>query len=93
MAVILQSSTLRKGSLRAAKTKMVRKSAGCMGLVKGPHLDLNRAPYCLYGVKYIDPVPPAHLACGSHLDLGRALYCVHGVKYIDLVSLGVFPGA
>ena len=23
----------------------------------GSHLDLIRAPYALYGVKYIDPVP------------------------------------
>ena len=26
------------------------------------HLDLGRVPYVLYGVKYIDPVSPAHFS-------------------------------
>ena len=62
----------------------------------GSHLDLIRAPYGLYGVKYIDLVSlrrnigggrPVLQASGAHLDLGRAPYGLYGVKYIDLVSL------
>ena len=55
----------------------------------GPHLDLSRAPYVLYGVKYIDLVSLASAqASDPHLDLSRAPYVLYGVKYIDLVSLG-----
>ena len=44
----------------------------------GSHLDLNRVPYCLYGVKYIDPVslapvsgrrPPALVCRGQRSRL------------------------
>ena len=57
------------------------------------HLDLGRAPYDLYGVKYIDLVSLSlkkHEASGSHLGLGRAPYVLYGVKYIDLVPLAPF---
>ena len=62
----------------------------------GPHLDLIRAPYVLYGVLYIDPVS---LPCtfqgkrhsvATHLDLSRAPYVLYGVEYIDPVSLVCF---
>ena len=45
-------------------------------------------PYSLYGVKYIDPVPPAvSAASDSQPDLERVPYVLYEVKYIDLVSL------
>ena len=44
----------------------------------GAHLDLDRAPYALYGVKYIDLVS---------LDLDRARYVLCRVNYMRLVSL------
>ena len=50
------------------------------------HLDLSRAPYVLYGVKYIDLVSLGANASDPHLDLGRAPYVLYGVKYIDPVS-------
>ena len=40
-------------------------------LVRVPHLDLNRAPYGLYGVKYIGLVPLG----ATHLDLDHAPIC------------------
>ena len=63
----------------------------------GSHLDLDRVPYVLYGVKYIGlvslacpPTDSARTLCwsasGSHLDLDRAPYVLYGVKHIDLVS-------
>ena len=64
--------------------------------VSGAHLDLDHAPYVLYGAKYIDLVAlwceilgsrAVLSASGSHLDLGRAPYALYGAKYIDLVSL------
>ena len=65
------------------------------------HPDLGRAPYALYGVKYIDLVSPALFpghgikpenetwrpAGACYLDLMRASYVVYGIKYVDLVSL------
>ena len=63
-------------------------------LASASHLDLSRAPYVLYGVKYIDLVSLGEitgcrlpLASASHLDLSRAPYVLYGFKYIDLVSL------
>ena len=65
-----------------------------------------RAPYVVYGVKYIDPVSlmrplkagvMSQSTTNYNLDLGRAPYVVYGVKYIDPVSLmrplkaGVMP--
>ena len=66
-------------------------------------LDLGRAPYVLYGVKYIDLVSLAvftrryyevatakrmsQSTTNYNLDLGRAPYVLYGVKYIELVSL------
>ena len=41
----------------------------------GAHLDLGRAPYVSYGVKYIDLVSlelKMLLACCAHLDVSRA---------------------
>ena len=69
----------------------------------GAHLDLSRAPYVLYGVKYIGLVSLAPInylvsvfgnprAEGSYLDLSRAPYGLYGVKYIDLVSHALFAG-
>ena len=61
------------------------------GGVSGSRLDLIRAPYVLYGVKYIDLVSLQLLnASGSHLHLIRAPYVLYGVKYIDLVSFCAF---
>ena len=66
---------------KKAKTKRGRE-------VSDSRLDLIRAPYVLYGVKYIDPVSlQLPNTSASHLDLGRAPYVLYGVKYIDLVSL------
>ena len=59
-----------------------------MAVASDSHLDLDRAPYVLYGAKYIGPVslaPPPH-ASDSHLDLDRAPYAVYSVKYIDPVA-------
>ena len=67
----------------------------------GSHLDLSRAPYVLYGVKYIDPATLCVFAghgfdstrnrvadCAQVcLDLNRAPCIVYGVEYISLVSL------
>ena len=57
---------------------------------------MGRAPYVLYGAKYIDLVSLSlkkNEASGSHLDLGRAPYVLYGVlygvNYIDLVSLSL----
>ena len=65
--------------------------------------DLGRAPYGLYGVKYIGPVslapfPFLELEGPKRpnlepLDLGRAPFVLYEVEYIDLVSLSPFPGA
>ena len=47
------------------------------------HLDLRRAPYVLYGVKYIDLVSLSlkkHVASDSRLDLRRAPYVLYGVN-------------
>ena len=60
-----------------------------------PHLDLIRAPYLLYGVKYIDLVSlwrhgaERDMDNGSQFDLIRAPYCygLYGVKCIDAVWL------
>ena len=43
------------------------------------HLDLSRAPYVVYGAKYIDPV-------------SLAPFVVYGAKYVDPVSLALLPG-
>ena len=60
---------------------------------------MGRAPYVLYGVKYVDLVSlevklyeimggrAVLQASDPYLDLGRAPYGLYGVKYIDLVSL------
>ena len=54
-------------------------------------LDLGRASYVSYGVKYIGLVSltPAHASQAhiTNLDLGRAPYVSYGVKYVGLVSL------
>ena len=68
----------------------------------GARLDLSRAPYALYGVKYIELVSlaPRQADCDylsavndSHLDLCRApcYYVLYAVKYIALVSLARIP--
>ena len=71
-------------------------------LVSDSYLDLSRAPYALYGVKYIDLVSPLVKLCelmrrraglqasDPHLDLIRAPYVLYGVKYIDSVSLDLW---
>ena len=49
------------------------------------HLDLGRASYVLYGVKYIGLVSVAQKmlpASDSHFDFGRASYVLYGVKYM-----------
>ena len=53
---------------------------------------MSRAPYVLYGVKYIDLVSLGANASGAHLDLSRAPYVLYGVKCIDLVSLAPNDG-
>ena len=57
----------------------------------GPHLDLSRAPYALYGVKYIDAETlQLPNASGPRLDLSRAPYVLYGVEYLDVVSPAPF---
>ena len=75
-----------------------------VGQASDSHLDLGRAPYALYGVKYIDLVSPVVKLCelmrrravlqasDPHLDLGRALYGLYGARYIDPVSIAPFSG-
>ena len=51
----------------------IRAEGGTKFLVRCSYLDLDRAPYALYGVKYIDPVPlphPFQVRC-SYLEI----YC------------------
>ena len=60
------------------------------------NLDLIRAPYALYGVKYTDLVSLtpfqvcARRMAEANLDLIRVPYALYGVKYTDLVSLTAF---
>ena len=58
---------------------------GSEGPVRGSHIEFSRAPYVLYGVRYIDLVALTMPASDSHLDFSRAPYGVYGGTYIDLV--------
>ena len=61
----------------------------CPRQASGSHLDLDHAPYVLYGVINILAQLPLRSSqtSGSDLDLIRAPYGLYGVKYIALVSL------
>ena len=48
----------------------------------GPHLDLSRAPYIVYGVKYIDPV-----SLGAGAGVGQVL----GVRHAAVRARGALP--
>ena len=72
---------------------------GHVGGASGAHIDFGRAPYLLYGVKYIGLVSlrcpfQAHRSSSSdsHIDLSCAPYVLQPFKYIDLVSLAPLPG-
>ena len=89
MDVNLQG-TMYKGAIpRPSST--VRRAGG--EKVSQAHLDLNRTPYVVYGVKYIDLeslvaiAEPEGMSSGAHLDFSRAPYVLYGVQYTDLASL------